>query len=122
MSGPQDGLVTLIDAMQAAYPSRLVGFGDCSVKYIETVSGDADMDGLVTGLTSVELVTCGEEAVKIVVVAKYPDRLHWSEWPVFPEIISWNFWTQELEKVPQVRWAGEKIVLEKQFGTNYVGQ
>ncbi|MGB6872799.1 MAG: Ig-like domain-containing protein [Dehalococcoidia bacterium] len=126
MLGLQPGLVTLIDDMQAAYPSRLVGFlngnpEDCSTKYIETESGDADIDGMMTGLTGVELIACGEEAVKIVVVAKYPDRLHYDEWPVFPEIISWNFWTQELEKVPQVRWAGEKIVLEKQFGTSYTG-
>jgi hypothetical protein len=110
-----DGLVTLIEDMQAAYPSRLVGFGDCDTKYIETTSGD----GLSAGVTCVDLVACGEEAVKIVVVAKYPIEEHCSEWLVFPEILSWNFWTQEIEKVPQVAWAGEKIVLEKQFGASY---
>jgi hypothetical protein len=120
---PASELVPLIEDMQDAYPSRLIGFNDCSVKYIETVSGDRnDWDGNdVPGLTGVTLVACGEESVKIVVVAKYPDRLHYEQWPVFPEIIAWNFWTQELEKVPQVRWAGEKIVLEKQFGTSYTG-
>lgn len=121
--GPQPGLVTLIEEMQDAYPARHIGFGNCDCKYTETVSGDMNdpYGSDFPGLTGVELVACGEEAVKIVVVAKYPDRLHWTEWPVFPEIISWNFWTQELEKVPQVRWAGEKIVLEKQFGTSYTG-
>ena len=120
---PASVLVPLIEEMQEAYPSRLIGFGDCTTKYVETVSGDTagphgeDVDGL----TGVTLVACGEEAVKIVVVAKYPDRLHYPQWGVFPEIISWNFWTQELEKVPQVRWAGEKVVLEKQFGTSYTG-
>ena len=107
-------LVPLIEEMQLDHPSRLVGFGDCDVKYIETVSG-------LDGTSDVTLVACGEESVKIVVVAKYPDELHYDQWPVFPEITSWNFWTQELEKVPQVRWAGEKIVLEKYFGTNYEG-
>jgi hypothetical protein len=119
---PASVLVPAINAMQAAYPSHHVGFYNCDTKYYETVSGDANIDGQMTGLTEVELVACGEEAVKIVVVAKYPYGLHYSEpWAVFPEIISWNFWTQEVEKVPQVRWAGEKIVLEKQFGTSYTG-
>jgi len=30
-----------------------------------------------------------------------------------------NFWTREMEVVPQVRWAGEKIVLEKNFFGGY---
>jgi hypothetical protein len=115
---PASTLVPLIEAMQAAYPSHHVGFGNCDTKYIETVSGDFDD---VIGLTEVYLDACGEESVKIVVVAKYPDRLHYTEWAVFPEIISWNFWTQEVEKVPQVKWAGEEIVLEKQFGVSYSG-
>jgi hypothetical protein len=118
---PASTLVPLIEAMQDAYPSHHVGFGSCNIKSTATVSGDANIDGKMDGLTSVELVACGEEAVKIVVVAKYPGRLHYGEWAVFPEIISWNFWTQEVEKVPQVKWAGEEIVLEKQFGTSYAG-
>lgn len=122
-NGFHKGLVTLIQQMQAKYPSRLVGFGgDCGTKYAETVSGDANIRGHeIDGLTGVELVVCGEESVKVVVVAKYPDELHYNQWFVFPEVISWNFWTQEVEKVPQVRWAGEKIVLEKQFGVSYAG-
>jgi len=119
---PASVLVPMIEDMQAAYPSMHVGFGNCDTKYTETVSGamvaDAGMEDL-DGVAEVELVACGEEAVKIVVVAKYPDELHYTEWNVFPEFISWNFWTQQIEKVPQVRWAGEKIVLEKQFGTSY---
>jgi len=103
-----------IDAMQAMYPAMLVGFGTCDVKVTNTVSG-------VDGTSTVVLQACGEEAVKVVCVAHYPFPVHDEQWPVFPETTSWNFWTQELEKVPQVRWAGEKIVLEKQFGSNYAG-
>jgi hypothetical protein len=111
---PASELVPLIEAMQADYPAPHVGFGDCDTKTATTIS-DTD------GESSVTLEACGEEAVKIVVVAKYPDPTEYDQMPVFPEIASVNFWTQEVEKVPQVRWAGEKIVLEKQFGTNYAG-
>lgn len=121
-NGWHPGLVNLIEDMQDDYPAKHVGFGNCDTKYAETVSGDAQIDGQMTGLTGVSLVACGEEAVKVVVVAKYPNGLHATEWPVSPEIIGWNFWTQEVEIVPQVRWVGEKIVLEKQFGTNYATQ
>jgi hypothetical protein len=116
-------LVNAIEIMQTEWPSRHVGFGNCDTKSTATVSGDANIDGQMTGLTGVELVACGEEAVKIVVVAKCPGELHYNQpgCPVFPEIISWNFWTQEVEKVPQVAWAGEEIVLEKQFGVSYAG-
>jgi hypothetical protein len=116
-------LVPLIEDMQAAYPSYHVGFGNCDTKYYSTdssMAADAGFEDL-NGVAEVPLVACGEEAVKVVVVAKYPHELHYTEWPVFPEFISWNFWTQQIEKVPQVRWAGEKIVLEKQFGTSYYG-
>jgi hypothetical protein len=118
---PASELVPMIEDMQAEWPSHHVGFGNCDTKSTATVSGDTDIDGMMTGLTGVDLVACGEESVKIVVVAKYPGGLHYDEWAVFPEIISWNFWTQEVEKVPQVAWAGSKIVLEKQFGTSYQG-
>ena len=47
-------------------------------------------------------------------------NLH-GEHGVTPEFVIWNFWTQQLEKVPQVRWAGEEIIFEKYFGTNYAG-
>ncbi len=110
---PAEQLVPLVNAMQAAYPSRHVGFGTTDVKHTSTST-----DG---GEVCLELVSDGQEAVKIVVVAKYPDQGAHTQWPVFPQILSWNFWSQQVEKVPQVAWAGEKVVLEKQFGTTYAG-
>lgn len=106
-------LVPLVEQMQADYPSRHVGFGQTDIKHVSTSTEGGEV--------CVDLVSDGQEAVKIVVVAKYPDRLHWDQWPVFPQIQSWNFWSQQVEKVPQVAWAGEKVVLEKQFGTSYTG-
>jgi len=69
-----------------------------------------------SGISSVTVTTTGEEPVLVVVVPQYPNG-------AVPELdtpIEWtkiNFWTSEMEKVSQVRWAGEKIVLEKFFGT-----
>ena len=110
---PASELVPAIQAMQFDYPSRHVGFGDCHTEYLQTSTVDGEV--------CVELVPCGQEAVKIVVVAKYPDPLHDTQWPVFPQILSWNFWYQHLHRVPQVAWAGEKIVLEKRLGESYAG-
>lgn len=70
------------------------------------------------GQSSVTINTSGEEAVQVVVVPQYPIS---AQIPVTPEVTSVNFWTQEMEKVPQVRWAGEKIVLEKNWGTGLSG-
>lgn len=83
-------------------------------------NGAIEPDGF--GLTINTLVPSGEEAVKVIVLATYPNLSgELGQWPVCPEIVSWNFWTQELEKVPQVRWAGEEIILEKEFGQSYAG-
>jgi len=70
------------------------------------------------GKNSITIVTTGEEAIKIVVIPEYPGN---PQIPVTPEVTSWNFKTREMEAVPQVRWAGEKIVLEKNFGEGYEG-
>jgi len=75
--------------------------------YIQTVT-DAN------GESSVNIFADGEENVKVVVVPQYPGPI---QLDVTPEITSVNFWTREMEVVPQVRWAGEKIVLEKNFFT-----
>jgi hypothetical protein len=110
-----------LDMMQAMYPpAHTTFFGAGGPIKTSTISGDDMFLG--DGFTSIVINAEGEEAVKIVVVASYPDPLQEQpQWLVCPEIISWNFWTQQLEKVPQVRWAGEKIVLEKEFGTSFVG-
>jgi len=65
------------------------------------------------GVAGVDIGAWFEEAVQIVVIPEYPNypnRL------VCPEITSFNFGTREMELVPQVRWSGEKIVLEANFG------
>jgi len=59
-----------------------------------------------------------EEVVQVVVVPEYPNNPNRM---VTPEVIALNFGTRELEVVPQVRWAGEKIVLEANFGLGLEG-
>jgi len=66
-----------------------------------------------TGVAGVEIGAWFEEAVQIVVVPEYPN---YPNRKVTPEITSFNFGTTEMEVVPQVRWTGEKIVLEANFG------
>jgi len=64
------------------------------------------------GESTVEFAAWGKEAVKIVVVPEYPND---PQIDVVPEVTSWNFQGTEFEVVPQIRWVGEKIVLEKYF-------
>jgi len=68
-----------------------------------------------SGQSTVNIVTNGEEGIQIVVIPQYPLSVL-VQIPVVPEVTTWNFMTREMEVVPQVRWAGEKIVLEKNFG------
>jgi hypothetical protein len=77
--------------------------------YMQTVTGAA-------GWNEVGLTATGEEAVQVVVIPEYPGL---SQQLVTPEVTTWDFFTTEMEVVPQVRWAGEKIVLEKYFGPTY---
>jgi len=79
--------------------------------YIQTVTG-AD------GNSTVKLWATGQESVQIVVIPEYPQSPS-PQAPVIPEITTVNFQKQNGEIVPQVRWAGEKIVLEAAFGNNY---
>jgi len=65
------------------------------------------------GKSSVNLGAWFEENVQVVVVPEYPTDPNRF---VTPELTSANFATYEYESVPQVRWAGEKIVLEANFG------
>jgi hypothetical protein len=71
-----------------------------------------------TGMNSIALHATGEEPVWVVVVPEYPNT---TDVLVTPEVTSVNFWTSEMEVVPQVRWVGEKIVLEKFFGAELAG-
>lgn len=80
---------------------------------------DADLD-MGNGTSWIEVMTSCEGLTRIVAVVEYPCDFSNEIWKV--QRFSINWWTQQLDKVPQVRWAGEKIVLEKEFGTNYIGQ
>jgi hypothetical protein len=73
----------------------------------------------VSGANSISIHATGEEPVWVVVVPEYPNT---SNVLVTPEVTSVNFWTSEMEVVPQVRWVGEKIVLEKYFGPALAGR
>jgi hypothetical protein len=79
--------------------------------HVQTVSGD-------DGTSTVNIGAWFEENVKIVVVPSYPNDPNQT---VTSEVTSYNFGTRELEVVPQVRWAGEKIVLEANFGAGVEG-
>jgi len=74
------------------------------------------------GKAQVYLGAWFEEVVKVVVVPEYPVSPTWANRFVIPEVTSYSFTTYEYESVPQVRWVGEKIVLEANFGASYVGQ
>jgi len=114
-------LIPAIRAMQAAWPSRHVGFESCGTKTLGDPLAQQPPVLTVDGEVCVELVACGPERVKIVLVAKYPYAGHYDQWHVFPQILSWEFTKPQLEKVPKVAWAGEKVVLEKNFGSYYAG-
>jgi hypothetical protein len=102
-----DGVNDVIENLPRATFATFVGDGTYQV----TVT-DAN------GSSGLDISSIGEEPIWVVVVPEYPNT---SNVEVTPEVISINFWTSEMEKVPQVRWAGEKIVLEKYFGPRYAG-
>jgi len=89
-------------------------------------NGNATFTQTVTGgngSSNVIISATGEEAVQIVVVPQYPITSNTSSAvniPVTPEVTTWDFYTTEAEVVPQVRWVGEKIVLEKYWGPDPV--
>jgi hypothetical protein len=117
-SGNFADVAAAIDALPDA---NLVTF-DTGGTTATTESGDGGYRGLAPGegMTGMSVEAWGEESVIIVVVAEYKDGLsQGGQYPVSPEIETWNFWTQQVEKVPQVRWAGDEIILEKYFGTVY---
>lgn len=71
-----------------------------------------------SGTCSVELAAWDKESVVIVVIPQYPNDL---QKVVVPEITTWNFDKEEYSIVPQVRWIGEKIVLERNFSPMLAG-
>ncbi|MBM4462845.1 MAG: hypothetical protein FJ012_05855, partial [Chloroflexi bacterium] len=107
-----DFLLSFYGAEHVWFTSGNVGAND---RYTQTISGDSGD----IGRTNVSFAADAEEAVRIIALVDYafPQGV---QALVRPEFTSWNFWTQEMEKVPQVRWAGEKIVLEKYWGIEFV--
>jgi hypothetical protein len=81
---------------------------------------DTEISGI-DGSTQVFINADGEDAVLVAVVPEYPTFGSSTEFPIFTESTKVNFYTVESEAVPQVRWVGDKIVLEKYFGPSYEG-
>jgi len=75
----------------------------------------------IPGRTRVELCNAGEEDIIIVTYVEYPNVDYHGENPICVEKARKTY--KEYEKVqvkiPQVRWAGEKIVIEKDWGAAY---
>jgi len=124
-AGEATDLIDELDGLQSTYAAEYVEFMDPEA---DNYPGDPDSwgwDGTYmqtvtdeTGASTVDFATWGEEAVVIVVIPQYPDVI---QQDVTPEIATWNFGTYETESVPQVRWVGEKIVLEKNYSSDLVG-
>jgi len=118
IAGP--GLKTRFDAyLNSANTVQQVSFADWGVnnvgpqvRYTRNVTN-------ALGQNSVTLYAKGQEAVQIIVIPEYPGD---PEVTITPERIFDNFWTDAGVGVPQIRWAGEKIVLEKYFGPTYNGK
>jgi len=89
----------------AVFPPSLLGTSQV------TVSGT-------DGASTVGVYANGPETVQVVVVPQYPGD---PQLQVNTEVTVINFKVRQLEVVPQVRWVGEKIVLEKNFTTSYAG-
>jgi hypothetical protein len=112
-AGEAADLYATMVALQTAHPSQHVTFGNTKT-FTQTVSNGP----------GVTILASGEEAVQIVVVPEYPytnpdGTPAVVDIPVTPEVIPYDFYTTEPDVVPQVRWAGEKIVLEKNFGVSF---
>lgn len=82
--------------------------------YIKTVSQD-DFPGETRGLTMVEVKNTGGEEILVVTLTEYPIDYH-GENPVCIEMGKKQYGVPpppSIVKTPQLRWAGEKIVLEQ---------
>jgi hypothetical protein len=71
-----------------------------------------------TGTSTVKIGSWGAEGIRIVVIPEYPND---PQINIVPEVTIWTTSIAEMESVPQVRWIGEKIVLEKNFGASLAG-
>jgi hypothetical protein len=110
--GKTGALITSVLAL--GVPSHVSFAQGSMVTTMRTVTG-------ASGSSALPIYATGEEAVQIVIIPEYPFN-QGVNINVIPEVTSWDFYTTEMDVVPQVRWAGEKIVLEKNFGTTYTGQ
>ncbi len=99
---------------------------DPNLVYIQTVTED-DFPGEVRGRTQAELHATAAEEVMIVTLAEYPIDYH-GENPVAVQKGKKTFTEQppppdEVQvKLPRIKWAGEKLVLEKYWGEGFVGR
>jgi hypothetical protein len=108
------GNITALEARMAGYQANgpmLTSFAPWPAAQLKTITNYSGQNG---SSPTVTLYAKGEEAVQIVVIPEYP--VGTVNFPIVPEITSYDFYTTEMDVVPQVRWAGEKIVLEKNFG------
>jgi len=72
----------------------------------------------VDGSSTVNIAAWFMEKVTVVVIPEYPNDPNRT---VTPEIAFYSFNNNQIDIVPQVRWAGEKIVLEAVFGEGVSG-
>jgi len=107
--GPNGSVGGLTKCVADLDDAKFVKISESGDTYYQSVTA-AD------GTSTITLSAWGEESIKVVVVPEYPFN---PQIPVSTEVTSWNFQTREMEVVPQVRWAGEKIVLEKNYTTAY---
>ena len=95
----------------------------CAVHYINSVTADnedlefQEPDAICEmghGTSYVSLDAYCEGVTRVAAVVEYPSEFSEEEYKI--DCTSINWWTTQRTKVPQVRWAGQKIVLEKNFG------
>ena len=84
--------------------------------YLEANS-QGDFPGEDRGLTMVEVANTGEESILVVTLTEYPTDFH-GEQPVCIEM-GYKSYSEapppSMRKTPQVRWAGDPIILEQDF-------
>ena len=111
------------DEVTAAAAACLGVTPDTPVTYVRSVtSNNPDVQfenppqtcSMGHGTSWIQLDTKCEGKTRIVAVVEYPITWSYENWKF--DCYSINWWTQQRTKVPEIRWAGEKIVLEKNFG------
>jgi len=127
--GQTGALVDAMDALQETKAAAFVEFVDPSDPNFQQDDVTEPFDGWLgtkiqtvtdaSGSSTVYIDAWDKEAVKIVVIPEYPNFI---EQLVTPEIATWNFAKAETAIVPQVRWVGEKIVLERYYTPQLAGR